>query len=48
VRDGYIDLPTRPGLGFEIDERQAERHRTYEEDLGGEFYHPADRSVADW
>jgi len=48
VRDGYIDLPTRPGLGFEIDEREAERNRVYEEELGGEFYHGADGSVADW
>ena len=48
VRDGYIDLPTRPGLGFEIDEREAQQNREYEEELGGEFYHPADSSVADW
>jgi len=38
VRDGHIDLPTRPGLGFEIDDREAEQNRTYQEELGGEFY----------
>jgi galactonate dehydratase len=48
VREGHIELPTRPGLGFEIDEQEAERNRVYEEELGGEFYHPSDGSVADW
>jgi galactonate dehydratase len=48
VRDGYIELPTRPGIGVEIDEREAEQHRTYQEELGGEFYYPEDRSIADW
>jgi galactonate dehydratase len=48
VQDGHIALPTRPGLGFEIDEREAERNRAYEEELGGEFYDPSDGSVADW
>jgi len=48
VHDGHIDLPTQPGLGFEIDEREAEQQREYAEELGGEFYHPADGSVADW
>ena len=41
-------LPTRPGLGFEIDEREAECNRAYQEELGGEFYYPSDGSVADW
>jgi galactonate dehydratase len=48
VRDGHIDLPLRPGLGFEVDEREVEEHRSYEEELGGEFYHPQDQSIADW
>ncbi len=48
VQDGHIDLPTRPGLGFVIEEREAEQNRTYQEELGGEFYHPTDGSVADW
>lgn len=48
VRDGYIDLPTRPGLGFEIDASEAEQNRAYAEELGGEFYDPTDGSVADW
>ena len=48
VRDGHIDLPTRPGLGFELDEREAQQNHTYQEELGGEFYYLADGSVADW
>ncbi|MBI4551459.1 MAG: galactonate dehydratase [Candidatus Latescibacteria bacterium] len=30
VRDGHIDLPTRPGLGFEIDEKEAEQNCVYQ------------------
>jgi galactonate dehydratase len=49
VKDGHIDLPTKPGLGFEVDEKEAEQNRgIYEEELGGEFYHESDGSVADW
>jgi galactonate dehydratase len=48
VKDGYVDLPTRPGLGFEIDEKEAEQNIDYTEELGGEFYYPSDNSVADW
>jgi len=49
VKDGHIELPTRPGLGFEIDEKEAMQNRgLYEEELGGEYYHPSDGSVADW
>ena len=48
VQDGHIALPMQPGLGIEIDERAAEQHRSYAEELGGEFYHPTDQSVADW
>ncbi|MBN1584077.1 MAG: galactonate dehydratase, partial [Anaerolineae bacterium] len=48
VRDGYIDLPARPGLGFEIDEREVAKECAYQEELGGEFYDLEDGSVADW
>jgi galactonate dehydratase len=49
VKDGHIELPTKPGLGFEIDEKEAQQNRdTYEEELGGEFYYDSDGSVADW
>ena len=49
VRDGHIDLPTKPGLGFEIEEKEAERDcGVYEEELGGEYYYESDGSVADW
>jgi galactonate dehydratase len=49
VREGHVDLPTRPGLGFEIEESEACRTlERYDEELGGELYHPSDGSVADW
>jgi len=48
VRDGHIELPLTPGLGIEIDERAAQRNIEYQEELGGEFFHPSDGSVADW
>ena len=49
VSNGHIELPTKPGLGFEIDEEEAEQDcGIYEEELGGEFYYEADGSVADW
>jgi galactonate dehydratase len=48
VVDGHIELPTRPGLGFEIDERVLKTECTYEEELGGEHYYESDGSVADW
>ena len=49
VVDGHIDLPTRPGLGFEIDEKEAQKDcGHYEEELGGEYFYETDGSVADW
>ncbi len=49
VEDGHIDLPTGPGLGFEIDENEAEQDcGIYEEELGGEHFYESDGSVADW
>jgi galactonate dehydratase len=48
VVDGQIALPTKPGLGFEIDERALLEQYAYEEELGGEYYYPSDGSVADW
>ena len=48
VRDGHIELPQGPGLGFEIDEQAAQKNIEYQEELGGEFYYETDGSVADW
>lgn len=49
VTDGHIDLPSKPGLGFEIDEKAAQVTRTETtEELGGEYYYETDGSVADW
>jgi len=49
VRDGHIDLPTKPGLGFDIDEKAAQiTLDEYSEELGGEYFYETDGSVADW
>ena len=49
VKDGYIELPQRPGLGFEVNPETAEVNLdTYEEELGGEYFYQGDGSVADW
>jgi galactonate dehydratase len=48
VVDGHIELPTKPGLGFEIDESVLKTECVYEEELGGEYYYESDGSVADW
>jgi galactonate dehydratase len=48
VKEGHIDLPVKPGLGFEIDEQEIQKQAIYLEELGGEYYHETDGSVADW
>ncbi|MDP6153131.1 MAG: galactonate dehydratase [Phycisphaeraceae bacterium] len=49
VHDGHIELPRLPGLGFEIDEQQAQQNIDVEhEELGGAYYYESDGSVADW
>ena len=52
VVEGHIELPTKPGLGFEIDEQAVAQACAqacaYGEELGGEFYYESDGSVADW
>jgi galactonate dehydratase len=48
VVEGPVELPTGPGLGFEIDEAEAQQNIAYTEELGGEWRHPADNSIVDW
>ena len=49
MRDGHVDLPTKPGLGVEIDEAVVQRElKEYPEELGGEHFYANDGSVADW
>jgi galactonate dehydratase len=48
VQDGFIELPTKPGLGIEVDEAVLQKDAEYTEELGGEFYYDSDGSVADW
>lgn len=46
VRDGYIYPPTRPGLGVEINEKEAAKH-PYKIEAEQRYFHP-DGAVADW
>ena len=48
VVNGFIELPTKPGLGFEINEAEVAKTVTYREELGGEHFYDSDGSVADW
>jgi galactonate dehydratase len=48
VVDGYAELPTAPGLGVEVDETEVATMARYTEELGGEWFHESDGSVADW
>lgn len=48
VIGGHVALPTLPGLGLRINESEAQQNIDYTEELGGEFYHPADSSIVDW
>jgi galactonate dehydratase len=47
VRDGYIDLPTGPGLGIELDE-EAMKDKIGHDWKNAETYDPDDGSVVDW
>ena len=48
VVDGHVELPTKPGLGFDLIESEVEKTIEYTEELGGELYYENDGSVADW
>ena len=48
VKEGFIDLPTAPGLGIEVDEAYlTSRPLTPKPDVG-RWFHDDDGSVADW
>jgi galactonate dehydratase len=47
VRDGYVDLPTGPGLGIELDE-EAMKDKIGHDWRNAETYDPDDGSVVDW
>lgn len=48
IVDGYAELPTVPGLGIEVDEKELVKLSRITEELGGEWFHESDGSVADW
>jgi galactonate dehydratase len=47
LKDGYIDLPSAPGLGIELDD-EAIAAKTYSGDWDAPRFYHADGSVADW
>jgi galactonate dehydratase len=47
AKDGYVDLPTAPGLGIELDE-EALANKIDHDWRNPESYHPDDNSVVDW
>ena len=48
IKEGFIELPTAPGLGIELDEKEVAKMSRWTEELGGEHYYESDGSVADW
>lgn len=49
VREGYIDVPTAPGLGVEVDEEYLlARPLQPKPDPGWGFWHSDDGSIAEW
>ena len=47
VENGYVQIPTKPGLGIELDEAQVAAKRDHDW-LNRETYDPNDGSVVDW
>ena len=47
MRGGYVDLPTGPGLGIELDD-DAMEDKIDHDWLNPESYDPDDGSVVDW
>lgn len=47
VKDGFIDLPTAPGLGIELDE-EALKDKIGHDWRNRESYHPDDGTAIDW
>lgn len=48
VKDGYIELPTGPGLGIEVNEEYLETIPLGPKEDVGRWFHDDDGSVADW
>ena len=47
IKDGYIDVPTKPGLGIELDE-EAIKNKLYDGSWSTPRLYHEDGSVADW
>ncbi len=47
VRDGYVDVPLRPGLGIEVDEDALQEHLEHNWE-NARYFDRQDGSVVDW
>jgi len=47
LKDGYVDLPTAPGLGIELDE-ELMADKIGHDWRNPEAYHPDDGAAIDW
>jgi galactonate dehydratase len=48
MSDGYIDLPTSPGLGIEIDEEYVHKRARENVDWHNPVWSYDDGSIAEW
>lgn len=48
IKDGYIDVPTKPGLGFEVNEDAVKEHSYDGRYACPVEYDPDDNSLGDW
>ena len=46
IKDGYVEIPTKPGLGIELDEDYIKKHPYQSKDLL--VFNHEDGSIADW
>jgi len=47
VKDGCVDIPTKPGLGIELDDNKM-ADKINHDWRNDETYHPDDGAVVDW
>ena len=48
LKNGYVEVPTRPGIGYELDEEWIAAHPLGELQDVGRWFHEDDGSMADW
>ncbi|MBC7526618.1 MAG: galactonate dehydratase, partial [Chthonomonadaceae bacterium] len=48
LKNGYVEVPTRPGIGYELDEEWISAHPLGALQDVGRWFHEDDGSMADW